>query len=72
MKKRISSLSVLVLTLALFLGGCKGGSKFSAADAVVSVAETAASAGSYDLGFNGSAEMPMPMAPAAEIGRAHV
>ena len=63
MKKRISSLSVLVLTLALFLGGCKGGSKFSAADAMVGVAETAAGAGDYDLGFNGSAEMPM--APAA-------
>lgn len=65
MKKRISSLSVLVLTLALLLGGCKGGSKFSAAEAMVSVAETAASAGSYDLGFNGSTEIPMPMAPAA-------
>ena len=63
MKKRISSLSVLVLTLALFLGGCNGGSKFSAADAMVGVAETAAGAGDYDLGFNGSAEMPM--APAA-------
>lgn len=70
MKKKFLFLWGFTLSFLLLLGGCGGASSFSSASSQMAVAETAAAAGNYDLGFNGAAipmEAPAPASAPREI-----